>query len=48
MYFSSTWRGVSTLHNFETEIEMEMRRMRCHVEKTTGTHILRYKVSTKV
>ena len=48
IFFSSTWRGVSILHYFETELEMEMRRMRCCVEETPGTHGLRYQVLTKV
>jgi hypothetical protein len=48
VFFPSTWRGVSILHNFETEIEMEMKRMRCCVEKTPGTHVIRYEVLPKV
>jgi hypothetical protein len=48
MFFPSKWRGVSILHNFETEIDMEMKRMRCCVEKTPSTDVLRYKVLTKV
>ena len=38
IFFSSTWRGVSILHSFEIQIEMEMRRMRCCVEKMS-THL---------
>jgi hypothetical protein len=48
IFFSLTWRGVSTLHNFEIEREMEMRRMRCCAEKTPGIHVLRYEVLTEV
>jgi hypothetical protein len=48
IFFSSMWRGVSTLYNFEIERGIEMRRIRCCVEKTSGTHVLRYNVLTEV